>query len=142
MPETASSTQITQVATVMVPVGDQDRAIAFYADTLGFEKLADFRYADGERWVEVAPPGATTRISLVPRRDGQTAGIETGMAFATKDVDAEQAGLRARGVDVDDAIMRAGDPVVYWAGAALAGLPPMFLFRDPDGNSFLIVQGS
>jgi hypothetical protein len=32
-------------------------------------------------------------------------------------------------------------PVVYWGGAALAGTPPMFLFRDPDGNSFLLVEG-
>ena len=37
-------------------------------------------------------------------------------------------------------IFREGDPVVEWAGAIQAGIPAMFLLRDPDGNSFLIVQ--
>jgi hypothetical protein len=59
-----------------------------------------------------------------------------------EDVDADHADLRARGVDVDEAILRMGDPVVHWGGAVLAGLPPMFLLRDPDRNSFLIVQRS
>jgi len=52
------------------------------------------------------------------------------------------ANLRARGVDVDQAVMHAGDPIAHWGGAALAGVPAMFLFRDPDGNSFLMVQQS
>jgi catechol 2,3-dioxygenase-like lactoylglutathione lyase family enzyme len=140
MPETASTTNIMQVATVIVPVSDQDLAIEFYVETLGFEKLADFHYGDGDRWVEVAPPGAVARVSLVPSQEGRPAGIETGVGFSTKDVDADHADLRARGVDVGEAVLRKGDPVVRWSGAGLAGIPPMFLLRDPDGNSFLIVQ--
>jgi catechol 2,3-dioxygenase-like lactoylglutathione lyase family enzyme len=140
MAETAARTHITQAATVIVPVGDQDRAIEFYVGMLGFEKRADFDYADGERWVEVAPPGGATRVSLVPPREGRPAGIETRLAFATEDVEADHAYLRDRGVDVDERILREGEPVVHWGGAALAGVPPMFLCRDPDGNSFLIVQ--
>jgi catechol 2,3-dioxygenase-like lactoylglutathione lyase family enzyme len=135
-----SSTNITDVGTVIVPVGDQDRALEFYVGTLGFEKLGDFRYGDGERWVEVAPSGATTRVALASPRAGQSAPVETGVAFGSRDVDADHAELRARGVDVDDAILREEDPVVHWGGAVLAGVPPMFRFRDPDGNSFLIVQ--
>ncbi len=142
MAETASTTHITEVATVIVPVSNQDRAIEFYVETLGFEPRADFRYGEGERWVEVAPPGATTRVALVPSREGQPAGIETRVTLSTEDVDADHANLRARGVDVDQAVMHAGDPIVHWGGAALAGVPAMFLFRDPDGNSFLIVQQS
>jgi catechol 2,3-dioxygenase-like lactoylglutathione lyase family enzyme len=131
-------THITHTSTVIVPVADQDRAIEFYVDTLGFEKRAEFPYADGERWVEVAPPGATTTIALA--RDDGSAGIETRLALSTEDVEADHADLQARGVDVDEAIMREGDPVVHWGGAVLAGVPPMFLARDPDGNSLLIVQ--
>jgi catechol 2,3-dioxygenase-like lactoylglutathione lyase family enzyme len=142
MAETATGTRITQVGPVFVPVGDQDRAIEFYVEELGFEKLADFRYGDGERWVEVAPPGAATNVALVTPPEGHSAGVETGVVFASEDVDADHAALRTRGVDVDDAILRPGDPVVHWAGAGLAGVPPMFLLRDPDGNSFLIVQGT
>ena len=130
---------VTQVATVMVPVTDQDRALAFFVDALGFEKRADFEYADGERWVEVAPPGAASQVTLVQARDGRAAGIETGLSFNSTDVEADQAALRARGVDVDAAILGEDDPPVPWAGGVLAGIPPMFLVRDPDGNSFLIV---
>jgi catechol 2,3-dioxygenase-like lactoylglutathione lyase family enzyme len=128
---------IKQSTTVFVPVRDQDRALAFYVEKLGFEPLNDFEYGDGERWVEVAPPGATMAIAL-PLGDG---GIETRIAFVTDDIDAHHAALRAGGVDVDEAILRAGDPVVRWGGAVLAGVPPMFLLRDPDGNSFLITHG-
>jgi catechol 2,3-dioxygenase-like lactoylglutathione lyase family enzyme len=132
-------TNITQVATVYVPVSDQDRALDFYVATLGLEQRADFRYADGARWVEVAPPGATTQISLVPQREDQSGGIETGVALNTDDVDAAHADLLASGVDVDEAILREGDPPITWAGGVLAGIPPMFRVRDPDGNSLLIV---
>ena len=130
---------VTQVATVMVPVTDQDRALAFFVDALGFEKRADFEYADGERWVEVAPPGAASQVTLVQARDGRAAGIETGLSFNSTDVEADHAALRARGVDIDAAILGEDDPPVPWAGGVLAGIPPMFLVRDPDGNSFLIV---
>ena len=140
MDEAATETHITQAATVIVPVTDQDKAIEFYVGTLGFEKRLDFRYAEGERWVEVVPPGALTSLTLALPREGQSAGIETRVIFSTDDVDAGHADLRDRGVDVDEGIMREGDPPVSWGGAVQAGSPPMFLLRDPDGNSFLIVQ--
>jgi Glyoxalase/Bleomycin resistance protein/Dioxygenase superfamily len=56
-------------------------------------------------------------------------GVETRIGFATDEVDADHATLRDRGVDVDEEVMRMGDDV-----------PPMFWFRDPDGNRYLIVQ--
>ena len=129
MAETESRTRITQVGTVIVPVTDQDRALEFYVETLGFEKRTDSPFGDGERWIEVAPPGAATTIAIVPPREGQSAGIETRVGFTTDDVDADHADLRARGVDADEAVMRMGDPV-----------PPMFFIRDPDGNRFLILE--
>ena len=128
MAETKTKTVITQVGTVIVPVSDQDRALEFYTEKLGFEKRGDIPYGDGERWLDVAPPGAATTIAIVPPREGQSAGIETRTAFATEDVDAAHEHLRSQGVDVDEEVMRMGDPV-----------PPMFFFRDPDGNSFLLV---
>jgi catechol 2,3-dioxygenase-like lactoylglutathione lyase family enzyme len=129
MPQNETRTRITQVGTVIVPVSDQDRAIEFYLEKLGFEKRGDTPYGDRERWVEVAPPGASTTIALVPPREGDSTGIETRIGFITEDVDSAHADLRARGVEADEAVMRMGDPV-----------PPMFFFRDPDGNRFLIVE--
>jgi catechol 2,3-dioxygenase-like lactoylglutathione lyase family enzyme len=129
MAETETRTRITQVGTVIVPVNDQDRALEFYLDKLGFETRTDIPYGEGERWLEVAPPAAATTIALVPPREGESAGIETRVGFMTDDIDADHADLRARGVDADEAVMRMGDPV-----------PPMFFVRDLDGNRFLIVE--
>jgi catechol 2,3-dioxygenase-like lactoylglutathione lyase family enzyme len=129
MSDTTTKTHITQVGTVMVPVSDQDRAIEFYTDKLGFEKRADTPFGRGERWVEVAPAGAASTIALVSLREGESAGIETRIGFTTEDVDADHADLKNRGVDVDAEVMRMGDPI-----------PPMMFFRDPDGNKFMIVE--
>jgi hypothetical protein len=51
------------------------------------------------------------------------------VGFTSEDIDADHASLLAQGVDVDEAVMRMGDPV-----------PPMFFFRDQDGNQLMAVQ--
>jgi catechol 2,3-dioxygenase-like lactoylglutathione lyase family enzyme len=130
MSDTTTNTSITQVGTVMVPVSDQGRAIEFYVGKLGFEIRTDVPFGRGDRWVDVAPPGATTTLALVLPREGEATGIDTRIAFTTENIDADHEDLRARGVDVDEAVMRMGDPV-----------PPMFFLRDQDGNRLLIVQG-
>jgi catechol 2,3-dioxygenase-like lactoylglutathione lyase family enzyme len=123
-------TRISKIGVVVVPVSDQERAIEFYVETLGFEKRTDTPFGNGYRWVEVAPAGAVTGIAIVPPPPGKpTGGAETGIALSTDDVDADYADLKAAGVDVDAEVSRMGGPV-----------PPMFWFRDPDGNSLLIVQ--
>ena len=125
-----TKTRISQIGTVVIPVSDQDRAIAFYTESLGFEKRTDVPFGEGYRWVEVAPADAVTTIAIVPPPPGKPTGnVETGIALNTDDVDAVHADLKARGVDVDEEVSRMGDPV-----------PPMFWFRDPDGNSLLIVE--
>jgi catechol 2,3-dioxygenase-like lactoylglutathione lyase family enzyme len=131
MSGTTASTRISQVGTVMVPVSDQDRAIAFYTEKLGFEKRTDVSMGEAMRWIEVAPPGAATTIAIVPPREGEATGIATRVAFETDDIDADHASLKAQGVDVDEEVSRMGDPV-----------PPMFFFRDQDANQLLIVERS
>src|SRR4051794_9231487 len=125
-------TNITQASTVIVPVTDHDRAIAFYVGVLGFEKRLDFTYADGDRWGEVAPQRGATTIALV----AGDARAETGIAGDPADVEADHAALLDLGTDADERTLPEGDAVVRWPGAPLAGPPPMFLVRDPDGNSF------
>jgi lactoylglutathione lyase len=119
--------KITGVHTVGVPVSDQDRALDFYVGTLGFAKCLDADMGGGRRWIEVAPPGAATTIALVRSHDGLPTGLETGIRFVATDADAVHADLRAGGVDVDE--------VLRWPG-----VPPMFAFRDPDGNGMEIVE--
>jgi catechol 2,3-dioxygenase-like lactoylglutathione lyase family enzyme len=125
-----TKTRLSQIGTVIIPVSDQDRAIEFYVETLGFEKRADVPFGEGYRWVEVAPADAVTTIAIVPPPPGKPTGnVETGIALNTDDVDADHADLQAAGVDVDPEVSRMGDPV-----------PPMFWFRDPDGNTLMIVE--
>ncbi len=119
-------THITGVRTVGIPVTDQDRALAFYTGTLGLEKRLDVPFGEGGRWVEVAPAGATTSIALAATHKGDPIGVETGVRFASQDVPADHAQLRAIGVAVDELIP---SPVA------------MFVFRDPDGNRLEIVDG-
>ena len=122
---------IGSISLVAVMATDQDRSIEFY-EALGFEKRTDIPFGDKYRWVEVYPPSGTTGIALAPPRPGiDKTGIETGIILTTEDIDATHARLEASGVDVDAEVARMGDPV-----------PPMFWFRDPDGNTLMIVQQS
>lgn len=123
-----TKTRITQLRTVGVPVTDQDRALDFYAGTLGLEKRLDAPFGDGRRWIEVAPPGAGTTIALVAPSEKQPTGHDTGIRLVTADAAAKHADLLARGVDTDPEVLR-------WPG-----VPAMFAFRDPDGNTLEIVE--
>ena len=120
---------ITKLHTVAVPVTDQDKALEFYAGPLGMELRRDDTFGPGMRWIEVAPPGADTTLALPPQPPGGGApvGVDTGIRFTTDDAGAEHDALAANGVDVDD--------VLRWEG-----VPPMFSFRDPDGNTLYIVE--
>ena len=125
-----SQTHITHLHTVGVPTTDQERALEFYVDKLGFEKRLDAPFGAGQRWLEVAPPGAVTTVALLPTPEGMPTGVETGIRLLSSDPEADHANLLARGVDADPEIMRFG-----------GGVPPMFYVRDPDGNRLVIVGG-
>jgi catechol 2,3-dioxygenase-like lactoylglutathione lyase family enzyme len=127
---------ITQPATVVVPVRDQDRAREFYTGVLGFETRLDFTYDTGERWLEVVAPGAQTSLTLVA---SDAPGIETRVILLTTDIEGDREELARAGVEVGELL---GHEVTWWGGAPLAGNPPMFLLSDPDGNSFLIVAAT
>lgn len=121
--------QISRVGRVMVPVSDQDAAIAFYRDKLGFALAADVPFGEGERWVEVVPPGGGAALALVPPQGDYQTGRMTGVALQSTDVRGDHADLKQKGVDVDEQTM-GGDGTV----------PLMFFMRDGDGNSLLVVE--
>jgi lactoylglutathione lyase len=123
-------TPITDVRTVGVPVTDQDRALEFYLDKLGFEKRLDAPVEQfGGRWIEVAPTEAAITIALVPTRESVPTGVQTGIRFTTVDAAAVHADLQARGVEVGE--------LLRWPG-----VPPMFAVRDQDGNGIEIVEAA
>ncbi len=127
-----SKNRVNKISTVVIPVADQERAIGFYTQKLGFEKRTDIPFGpeEGYRWVEVAPTDAVTTIAVVPPPPGGSTGNrETGIGLQTDDIDAYHAELKANGVDVDPEVSRMGDPV-----------PPLFWLRDPEGNTLMVGQ--
>jgi catechol 2,3-dioxygenase-like lactoylglutathione lyase family enzyme len=121
--------QVSTISLVIIPSTDQDKAIEFYVGSLGFEKRTDVPFGNDYRWVEVYPPQGNTGIALAPPRPQDPTAVQTGITLTTDDIDATYANFKSRGVDVDDEVSRMGDPV-----------PPMFWFRDPDGNTLMVVQ--
>jgi len=129
MPTTA--TGINEISLVIIPTPDQDRSIEFY-ERIGFEKRTDTPFGGGYRWIEVYPPSGSTGLALAPPRQGEDVQPkELGVSLTTTDADATHRELGSLGVDVDEQVMRMGDPV-----------PPMFWFRDPEGHSLMVVEQS
>jgi catechol 2,3-dioxygenase-like lactoylglutathione lyase family enzyme len=77
-------TTISNIGVAMFTIADQDAAIAFYTQTLGWELRADVPFGDegGNRWVEVAPPGSGARLALNPPMGGQPGGSAIGVEDA------------------------------------------------------------
>ena len=126
--EQATSNNITGVRTIGVPVRDQDLALRFYTEKLGFETRLDLPVEQfGGRWIEVAPPGAATTIALVPAHEGVPGGVETGLRLTTRDAAGMHRDLHKRGVVVGE--------LLRWPG-----VPTMFAILDQDGNGLAIVE--
>ncbi|MFF1635248.1 VOC family protein [Leifsonia sp. NPDC058248] len=114
------------IRTVTIPVADQDRALAFYRDVLGFEVRADNTFGD-QRWLSVAPVGSSVDFTLHPPFPGRAGpGWQQGLVLHTDDIEAVIAALRKGGVDVADAERQ--------------GWGIQTQFADPDGNGFVLLQ--
>ena len=122
-------TTLSDIGVAMFTVADQDAALAFYTEKLGFEVRSDMRFGENNemRWLEVAPPGSHARLALNPPMDGQPGGSSIGVE--TADVMGEHQRLSALGgIDLDPEPMR------------MPGAPLLFMLRDPDGNHIAVVE--
>ena len=124
-----TTTSITDVRTIGINVTNQDDAVTFYLEKLGFEKRLDAPISPTVRWIEVAPTGASTSIALNGGEGASEEATDTGVRFSVPDAAAEHATMRKRGVDVGE--------LLRWDE-----VPPMFSFDDPDGNRFYVVEES
>jgi len=115
-----------RVLTVAIPVSDQDRTKSFLQD-LGLEERLDRELQPGFRWIELAPPGGDTTVSLVKAGGDLPTGIDTGVRLATPDARAAHARISGLGLEVGE--------LLDWETA-----PLMFAFRDFDGNRFYVTQ--
>jgi catechol 2,3-dioxygenase-like lactoylglutathione lyase family enzyme len=118
---------IEDVAVVSVPVSDQERAKAFYVDTLGFELRRDDASIPGLRWLLVGPRGAKTTLTLVTWFETMPAGSLRGLVLHSDDIDRDYAELVARGVEFE------GPPVAQPWGRET-------VLKDPDGNELVLQQ--
>lgn len=112
---------------VSVPVSDQDRAKAFYTETLGFEELSDGPYGDGLRWVELRPPGSPTSFTLVTWFPSMPPGSVQGVVLETPDVQAAYLELLEKGLHFSH------EPRQEVWGAFTT-------FTDLDGNGFVLAE--
>jgi len=129
---------LTRIGTITVQVTDQDKALEFYVKKLGFEKRADQPMGPNQRWIEVAPKGAESRILLykatpdAPGADSYKAakdkiGKSTGMVMETDDIIKTFAQLKAKGVNIIDEPKK--QPYGWWG-----------VFADQDANTYGVHQ--
>ena len=110
---------------VSIPVTDQDRALKFYTETLGFRLMTDQPFSAEQRWIELGIPGAETRVVLFRFGDELKPGSQMNISFWTDDVEGTFRELKSKGVSFLKEPKKEG-----WGTAAI--------FTDPDGNRFVV----
>ena len=111
---------------VVIPVSDVDRAKAFYADKVGFRVDHDRQISDTLRVVQLTPPGSACSIALGKGITNARPGSVQGLELVVADIEAAQAELVERGVEVSEVQDVRGFLFVF--------------FSDPDGNRWAVQQ--
>jgi predicted enzyme related to lactoylglutathione lyase len=120
------SAMITQLKFVGIPTTDQDRALKFYTEMLGFEVSTDQVFDENQRWIELRIGNSSTRVVLfTPQGHENRIGTFFNGSFACDDVSATYRQLKGRGVTFIQAPQK--QP---WGEFAM--------FKDPDGNQFVL----
>jgi len=117
---------IKQIKFVSIPVADQNRALDFYTEKLGFTIITDQPFDEKQRWIELRVPKAETRVVLFTA-DGDEKRIGTlmNMSYSCDDIQETYKGLKARGVEFE------GPPQEQpWGTYAI--------FKDSEGNRFVV----
>lgn len=114
---------ISHASVLMVPVADQERALAFYRDVLGFSVLHDNQMGPGMRWLHLTAPNGGLDLALADWTDAP--GSIRGLFLEVDDIEATSAALAAAGVaftrPIDDTPFGRFHP-----------------FADPDGNELVL----
>jgi catechol 2,3-dioxygenase-like lactoylglutathione lyase family enzyme len=123
---------------VIVPVSDVDRAKTFYAEQLGFAVDHDTTVSEGNRIVQLTPPGSGCSIvigeGLVPSMEP---GSLKGLQLVVPDLRAARAELVDRGLEVGDIQVLGENPTPQPDPLDNVGF---FFFSDPDGNGWAVQQ--
>src|SRR5580658_1763813 len=119
---------ITQLKFVGIPITDQDRALRFYTEKLGFEVSTDQVFDEKQRWIELRIANSATRFVLfTPEGHENRIGSFFNGSLDCDDVEATYRQLKQRGVEFS------GEPQKQpWGTFAI--------FKDPDGNQFVLAS--
>lgn len=114
------------ISIASIPVRNQDAALKFYTEKLGFKVLTDQPFNGSQRWIELLIPGAESKLALfTPEGHENRIGTFQPVTFWCDDVFATAKALKARGVEF------ARDPKQEPWGT-------MAIFKDVDGNQFVL----
>jgi catechol 2,3-dioxygenase-like lactoylglutathione lyase family enzyme len=117
---------IKAVKFVSIAVRDQEQALAFYTEKLGFQILTDQPFDAKQHWIELRIPGSETSVVLfTPFGHEDRIGTFSNITFLTDDVDRTHRELTARGV-----VFTAPPTKQEWGQFAK--------FQDADGNQFVL----
>src|SRR5215472_5605758 len=112
----------------IIYVRDQERALRFYVDKLGFRVIVDHKFENGPRWIEVSPADGNANLGLALLQPGDDVarliGPEACIWFVTEDVHRKYEEWNARGVHFE---FPPQEPA--WGGIHTR-------FQDGDGNWF------
>lgn len=119
---------IKQIKFVSIPVADQNRALDFYTEKLGFTIITDQPFDGKQRWIELRIPKAETRVVLFTMEGEENrVGSMMPATFACDDIDQTYKELKGRGVEFE------GEPQKQpWGTYAM--------FKDSEGNRFVVSQ--
>lgn len=121
---------ISKIKFLGIPVADQDRALKFYTEKLGFTVVGDVPFSEKQRWITLAIPGADTQVSLfTPTGQEDRIGTLVNMAYQVSDLQKTYEELSAKGVEF-------AKPPTAQAWGTYA------LFKDSEGNIFCIATES
>jgi catechol 2,3-dioxygenase-like lactoylglutathione lyase family enzyme len=119
------------IHSVTVIVADQDKALDFYTNVLGFNVAMDMPMGDYGRWLTVSPPGESTQLVLF--REGDEGAVDargkfSGITLTTPDIESTYTTLNGQNVKFEHppAEMPWGQKATW--------------FSDPDGNQFFLVE--
>jgi predicted enzyme related to lactoylglutathione lyase len=111
---------------VGVPVRDQQKALEFWTQLIGFQVATDQQMGGGQRWIEIRIPGSQTGLALfTPPGHEDRIGTFQSLSFVADDVERTYRELSSRGVEFSQPPRK--EP---WGISAI--------FKDPDGNTFVI----
>src|ERR1700745_4092654 len=119
---------IKQIKFVSIPVADQNRALDFYTDKLGFTIITDQPFDEKQRWIELRIPKAETRVVLFTSEgDEKRIGTFMNLSLDSDNTDQTYAEYTKRDVICEGAPERKP-----WGTFAI--------FKDSEGNRFVLSE--